>query len=136
MFRETHTHVKSHSKCDVLADGASLTAIPKHIRHLICVCRYQSSSLFSRAIFDNQSKIDVAKMSTDSNSQPSVMLPRWTKEPGFPNAYPFSWTYKPPLSVVSMQGHQDLENAHKRACPTENRYSLPMHPKAVSYPTS
>jgi hypothetical protein len=62
MFKETHNHVKSHSKCDVLADGDSLIAIPNCIHHLICVCRYWVLKLgFDSAIqamFDNQSRIE------------------------------------------------------------------------------
>lgn len=30
-IKETHNHVKSHSECDVLADGGSLIAIPNCI---------------------------------------------------------------------------------------------------------
>lgn len=83
-----------------------------------------------------KAEVDIAKMSMASNSQPSVMLPGWTKEPGFPNVYSFSQTHKPSLEVVSMHRHQDLENVHGAACLRETRYSLPVYPKAGSYPAS
>ena len=44
-FKETHNHVKSHSECDVLADGGSLIAIPNCIPCLICVYGYWVSKL-------------------------------------------------------------------------------------------
>lgn len=39
-FKETHNHVKSHLKCDVLADSGSLIATPNCIYHLFFVYGY------------------------------------------------------------------------------------------------